>query len=408
MLSAFAASAAFPAACGGASSTPANPAPNDGLSVAARNCRDDLALTAAECTAVLGLALPDTLPPARGNKYGDDPNAVELGFRMFFDARFSNVPDLRCATCHLPEKAFDDALAVSHGKVVLTRNSPTILTAAWMQSYFWDGRADSLWSQPLFAFENANEMDFTRLELAHTLYVSPYRTKYETLFGPMPNLTDTARFPARGIPGDAVFDAMADADKDAVERIAANVGKSLEAYMRKVAVGQAPLDRYLLGDRAAISEYEKKGLSTFVKAKCINCHSGPAFSDGKYYDMKVPVLPGAAADPGRAGGVGVLSLNVFNAQGPYYDHDGSPPPASVPASVATDPTQMGAFRTPTLRHVASTAPYGHNGFYPTLDAVLAQHGDVALDAEQKNSIMVLLLSLVGTYPSRPWSDWPAR
>jgi cytochrome c peroxidase len=395
-----AALAGWPLACGGSESATAESA-----SAAVRGCRDDLALSTKECEDVVALALPEALPPARGNRFGDDARAIELGFRVFFDARFSNVPDVRCATCHLPEKAFGDGLMVSRGRSTLTRNSPTILTAAWMSSYFWDGRADTLWSQPLFAFENKSEMEFSRLELAHAIYASPYRAMYEEIFGVLPDLSDMARFPARGLPGDAAFDALLSADRAAINRVAANMGKALEAYMRKVAVGRAPVDLYLQGDRTAMSEPEKKGLATFVRAKCIACHSGPALSNGKFYNMNVPSLPGAAHDTGRVDGLRVLAANVFNAQGPYYDKDGTPPPMTEATSGNSDD---GAFRTPTLRHIGSTAPYGHNGVYPTLEALLSQHGDVTLDAEQTNSIMVFLLSLVGTYPARPWSDWPAR
>ena len=273
-----------------------------------------------------------------------------------------------------------------------------------MQSYFWDGRADSLWSQPLFAFEKPEEMDFSRLELAHTLYVSPFREKFEKVFGAMPDLTDIARFPAKGRPGDAAFDRMTTADRDAINRVAANVGKTLDAYMRRVATGRAALDRYLLGEKAALSDAEKKGLTAFVRAKCISCHSGPTLSDGKFYDMKVPLAAGALPDTGRADGLKVLAANIFNADGPYYDRDGTTPP-TIPQPTAAD---VGTFRTPTLREVARTAPYAHNGAYPTLEAFLAKHGDVTLDAEAMNSVVLFLLSLNGTYPQRPWSDWPAR
>lgn len=403
-LCALVACAGIMGACGSVGSTVTAPPGEEPVAPELKACREDLGLSPAECTRVMNLKLPETLPPARGNKYADNLQAAELGFRMFYDARFSNVQDLRCATCHLPETAFDDAKTVGIGKATLTRNSPTILTAAWMEPVFWDGRADSLWSQPLFAFESPDEMDMTRLELAHVLFASPYKSKYESIFGQLPALEDEKRFPRRGRPGEPAFDEMAAADRDAVNLIAANIGKSLEAYMRKVSTGMTGLDHYLAGDREALTVAEKKGVAAFVKAKCIDCHSGPSLSDGKFYDMKVPLLPGAGPDRGRAKGLEILAGNVFNAQGPYYDREGDPPvlpPAATPAD-------EGAFRTPTLRNIGRTAPYGHNGFYPTLDAILAAHGEVKLDAEQTNSIMVLLLSLDGAYPQRPWSDWPAR
>src|SRR5690606_3429681 len=110
----------------------------------------DLGVSGERCEELLALALPETLPPSQGNAYADDDAAAELGFLCFYDPRFSGSPDVRCAPCNLPEKSFHDAKPVSEvvpGQPV-ARNSPTILTAAWMGPFFfWDGRADSLWSQ---------------------------------------------------------------------------------------------------------------------------------------------------------------------------------------------------------------------------------------------------------------------
>src|SRR5262249_13004588 len=111
-------------------------------------------LTANECANVRALALTDSLPPSPGNAFADDERAALLGFQIFFGRGFSNGADVRCATCHQPELTFRDSVPVSKGIGSLTRNAPTIYNAARMSVFFWDGRADSLWSQPLFAIEN--------------------------------------------------------------------------------------------------------------------------------------------------------------------------------------------------------------------------------------------------------------
>ena len=213
-------------------------------------CDLDPALTSDECAAVHAMALPP-LPPARGNAKGDDIDAAALGFSVFFDARFSKGETVRCATCHVPENHFSDGKPTSTGLSRLVRHSPTLLNAARMRWVFWDGRADSVWSQPLFAFENPIEMDFTRLEIAHAI-ARLYAQSYEKVFGPLPPLDDAARFPARGKPGDPAWEGMAASDRDAVNLVVANVGKSLEAYVRKLAAGPSAFDRFLAGDATAL------------------------------------------------------------------------------------------------------------------------------------------------------------
>ena len=372
------------------------------------------------CAAVRAMLLPESLPPARGNAYGDSLAAAKFGFQVFFDPRFSLGGQMRCATCHVPETAFHDRRQVSlgRGNRLLPRNSPTLLTAAWTHGdFFWDGRADSLWSQPLFAFESPEEMATTRLDLAHTLSDQPlYHRLYVEAFGLLPDLSDKTRFPPSGRPGDRAFDAMAEADKQSINRIVANLGKALEAYMRKLATGRSRLDRYLLGQAGSLDSSALEGLSVFVKVGCATCHSGPTLSDDRYHDMGVPALPNAAADIGRAGALPILAANPFNRFGVYYDRsdtERSAPLAQAQqrkdhAGVEGAKGGVGKFRTQTLRNISMTAPYGHNGYYATLSDLLAHHGPVRLTPQQADSIQIFLLSLRGIYPERPWNNWPSN
>ena len=366
-------------------------------------CPEELGLDDADCARVAALALPPGLPPPAGNHLGDDLDAARLGFLIFYDPRFSRLPEVRCATCHLPESGFGDGKPVS--EVVagspLARNSPSILNAAWSGPYyFWDGRADSLWSQPLFAFESPLEMASSRLTVAHALYAQPiYRAKYEALFGALPLLDDDARFPAHGRPGQPAYDSMPEADRRAVDQVFANVGKLLEAYMRRVATGRSSLDRYLAGDASALDASAKAGLVTFVRSGCIGCHAGATLSDGDFH----AVLP-SGDDLGREAALGVLADSPFAADGPYFDADAGVAPAPVQPS---GESLRGAFKTPTLRNLARTAPYGYDGRYPTLGDLLAAHAG-AVAPEAQASLTVFLLALNGSYPARPWSDWPAR
>jgi cytochrome c peroxidase len=352
-------------------------------------------LTSAECTQVEAWLLPEKLPPSPGNALADNDDAAQFGFQFFFARGFSNGPDVRCVTCHQPELSFRDHGAVSTGVGKGIRNALTIFNAARMSVFFWDGRADSLWSQPLFAIENPVEMNFTRLEIAHRLSADPVlRPLYEKVFGPMP---DVSSLPARGAPGDPAWDSLPESDQTTTNRIAANVGKSLEAYMRRNITGRSALDRYLLGDESALSDTAKRGLQVFVKAGCIQCHSGPTLSDQSFHDAHVPALPGGAPDPGRSEGSKIAAQNVFNAAGPFADQKG---PAPEP-----DEAAVGAFRTASLRNVALTPPYGHNGALTTLDEAIHLF-DPELVGADFDGLVAFLLSLNGDPSPYPWNNWP--
>jgi cytochrome c peroxidase len=381
-------------------------------------CDLDPALTQAECATVHAMALPAALPPARGNAKGDDPDAAALGFAVFFDARFSAGESVRCATCHMPENRFADGKPTSTGLARITRNAPTLINAARNRWSFWDGRADSVWSQPLFAFEAPLEMGFTRLEIAHTIALH-YAPDYENVFGPLPPLDDTTRFPAKGKPGDPAWDGMTESDREAVDLVVANVGKSLEAYIRKLAAGPSAFDRCLAGDATALDADQRAGLVVFVKNGCPSCHDGPLLSDQKFHALGVPAWPGDPVDVGREGAYATLAASPFTAQGPYWDG----PKEDVPVTPA--PGDFGAFRTPSLRNVSQSGPWGHNGWFATLADAVAFHGPNAasdsaagardpllgtasLSDADLQRVVHFLEALDGDYPLPPWNDWPQR
>lgn len=390
------------------------------------DCPEVPGLDGSLCKQVRELAMPDALPPARGNLYGDDEGAAVLGLGVFFDARFSANNDVRCASCHEPEAFFADGEATSDGGLgVVHRNSPTSMNAAGQRWFFWDGRADSLWSQPLAAFEANAEMGITRLQVAH-LVARHYRDGYEAVFGPLPELEDAARFPAAGAPGDAAYDNMSDADRFAIDRVFANVGKSLEAYMRRSTTGRSRVDEYLLGDERALSVDEVEGLRVFATAGCLACHGGSRFSDESFHNLGVPDVAGAPVDEGRAAGARQLAQSAFSLFGPHADH--IPEEAAGTDELlaeAEDPAALGAFLTPSLRNVVHTAPYGHNGVFATLDDVVDHHlngggvggflGEVdealvpvVLTDDERDSLLLFLATLDGQIPPPPWADWPDR
>ncbi|MEY4508209.1 MAG: hypothetical protein RLZZ450_331 [Pseudomonadota bacterium] len=341
----------------------------------------------------LQFLLPEALPVAPGNKYADRDDVAMLGLGLFFDTGLGNGG---CPRCHLPELAFTDRKPISMGKGVGTRNAPTTFNAARLSVFFWDGHADSLWSQPVFAIESALEMDSSRLALAHHLREDlTLRPKYEAIFGDLP---DMSLWPRAGKPGEPAFDTLDAATQTEVNRVAANVGKALEAYERKNATTRGPIDRFLLGDTSQLSSVSQDGLELFLTQHCDSCHGGPMLTDEDFHDVGFPDLAGAVLE--RVDARAVLERNPFNLLGLYADA-----PPSQPAWLHRPETPLKAFRTPSLRNVARTAPYGHNGALATLRDVLAVHAP-GLSSDEHGALIAFMSSLNGDYPPLPWSSWP--
>ena len=311
--------------------------------------------------------LPDKPPPSPTNRVADNRDTAQLGQMFFFDARFSKEGTISCATCHSPFHGFADVEATSLGNKRGTRNAPTVLNAAYNKWQFWDGRADTLWAQALFALEGEEEQAGTRLQYAH-LIKRHYEAEYETVFGTLPELEDATRFPSNGKPGDSTFDNMSKADQIAVNTIFANIGKAIEAYERLLISRNAPFDRYVAGDEAAITLEAKRGLKIFIgKGVCVLCHGTPHFRDNDFHNLGIPQgeLP---EDTGRFQGIAELLADPFNSAGIYSDSRGDA--TRVLSLLEPRSEHQGEFKTPTLRNVALTPPYFHTGEFPTLTSVI--------------------------------------
>jgi cytochrome c peroxidase len=344
---------------------------------------DPDALTPAERARVATLSPLGAVPPDPTNRFADDPRAARLGHRLFFDAALSGPllgggrAEVSCKTCH-DGPALDDRRSPNHvstGTGTGGRNTPGVLNSSYYRWTNWGGRFDTQWSLVLGAIENPEVMNGTRLAVAHTLFAG-HRAEYDALFDvPLdaaldPGAPDAARFPANGKPAAAgaapgAWEAMAEADRALVDRIFANAGKAVAAYMRTLVARNAPFDRYVAGDEAAISPAARRGVRLFLQ-HCEACHKGPFFTDDSFHAIGT-VQAGAgvpAEDLGRYTDVAPLLASVFRSDGPHSDGAGRLD------GVARDPAQRGRFRTPTLRNVAVTAPYMHAGQLADLAAVV--------------------------------------
>ncbi|MBC8072956.1 MAG: hypothetical protein IAG13_31830 [Deltaproteobacteria bacterium] len=360
--------------------------------------------------AALQALAPDPLPspPADPtNAWADDPAAAAFGQRLFFTPIFSGrlldgdqngmgtslgnkgeTGKVACTSCHVPDDGFSDTRSpsqqISLGAGWGKRRAPSLLDVGHAQLLMWDGRHDAFYNQVFGPYESAAEMNSSRLFVAQQTFAS-FRGEFEAIFGAMPPLDDTARFPAlsaeltgctpldgqapfvcdgeiHGSPGDgAEFDAMSPADQDAVTRVVVNLGKALGAYQRLLSCGAGDFDAWMHGDDTAVSNAAKRGAQLFVgDAGCVDCHDGPLLSDQQFHNVGlVPTLVAASFidvdDRGAAVGLAGALADPLNTAGEFSDGDDGRLPAAVLAE------HEGAFRTPTLRCVAQRPSFFHTG-----------------------------------------------
>ncbi|HEU4580561.1 MAG TPA: cytochrome c peroxidase [Polyangiaceae bacterium] len=343
----------------------------------------------------------DTSPPDNPfNEYATDPDAAAFGHQLFFDKDFSSAVKVQgpsgavgetgkvaCSTCHDPEAYFSDPRptgGMSHGTAYTERNSPSLVNAVYYEWFNWGGRADSLATQGGGTLETTTNAASTRLFVAHVVYAK-YKDQYEAIFGALdpaldPAAPDADRFPpsgrAKSSPDapDGPWELMSADDRQVINQIMANIGKSFEAYERNLVSGSSPFSRYLQDqDSRDFSPAARRGLALFIgKAACNECHRGPTLTDNKFHN--VGVLQAAdehtpPVDEGRFEDIPALLRSQWNSAGRY-----SADPAAGEAKLAgldtPDERTKGQFRTASLLNVAKTAPYFHNGSAATLEDVL--------------------------------------
>jgi cytochrome c peroxidase len=330
------------------------------------------------------------LPPVPAdptNHVSDDPAAARLGQYFFFEKRLSGNGRVSCASCHDPAKNWTDGQATPVQFGLELRHVPSLWNVAYNRWFFWDGRADSLWAQAAEPIENPIEMGSSRLQVAHHVAAEAELARaYEDLFGPLPTLADSNRFPAQGRqvpaepehPHQRAWASMTAEDQAAVDRVLVNVTKSIAAYERLLHDGPAPFDRFVEGLEtgdpealAALDEEARRGLSLFVgRGRCVLCHDGPTLTDSEFHNTGVAPRPGIGElDSGRYGGLRLLLANPLRASREFSD-DPRGEAARRVESLLVNSESWGEFKTPTLRGVARRGPFMHAGQFSTLEEVL--------------------------------------
>lgn len=279
---------------------------------------------------------------------------AELGKQLFFDTRLSATGKTSCNSCHYPEMAFTDGRVVSpkdDGKDN-TRNSPTMHNTGYYERLYWDGRSNGLEANVLAAWKA--QLGGKPEEVSTRLAAVPeYEKAFQAAFGAPPSET--------------------------------TVVHALASFLRTLRSGDSAYDRWQAGQKDAISDAAQKGHALFAgKAGCIVCHTPPLFTDRLFHNTGI----GMQAEKPDVGAGGEKALN--------------------------DPTKTGAFKTPTLRDVAKTAPYFHDGGTKTLteavkfmasgghknphiDPLMLERG---LSDEEVGQLVAFLETLTG---NQPWT-----
>ena len=278
------------------------------------------------------------------------PEKVALGRMLFFETRVSKDGTVSCARCHLPWLYGTDGLQKPIGAEhrVNPRNAPTVLNAALQISAHWRGDRKSVEDQATQALVGPPSFGNPSYEAA------------------MARIKAIAAYPplfAKAFP------------KEADPVTPENWGKALGAYERTL-VTPSPFDRYLAGDESALGPDAKVGLREFMQTGCITCHNGVGVGGGMYQKF------GLVED--------------------YWKATGSPTPDKGRFDVTKDPADMYVFKVPSLRNVAMTPPYFHDGSVATLTDAVRVMGRVqlgrALTDEQVARIVAFLQSLTGRLP----------
>jgi cytochrome c peroxidase len=294
------------------------------------------------------------------------PEKIELGRKLYFDPRLSYSGTISCNSCHNVMAGGDDGVRSSFGIKGQrgNRNAPTVWNAAFLSVQFWDGRAATLEEQALGPLVNPVEMGLPghHVAIERISKIPDYKDEFKKVFGGKKPLT--------------------------IE----NVGKAIAAFERTLITTDSPFDKYIAGDKKAISEQAARGYKTFQEIGCTTCHSGPNFAGptlpmGVGFYQKFPTFPNEALEKKYG----------FSKDLGRFD-------------VTKQETDKNMWRVPTLRNVAITSPYFHNGSVDNLEDAVRIMAKVQLNKDltsrQAKDLVAFLETLTGEFPMIPLPRLP--
>lgn len=321
-------------------------------------------LLSTQALAVEWKALPDIAPAPEDNP--TTPSKIELGKMLYMDPRFSSTGTVSCNSCHNVMEGGDDSRPTSmgvHGKTG-GRNSPTVWNSAFHSVQFWDGRVNLLEDQAKGPVTNPVEMGMSDIEDAmdRVRAIPGYQPYFEKAFGPNSMTVD-------------------------------NAAKAVAAFERTLITPNSPYDKFVKGNKNALTSQQQKGMQKFADIGCVSCHSGPAFNGpenkfGEGFYAKFPTF----------------TDNSYTKQYKLDDDKGR-------ADVTKNAAESNMFRVPTLRNITDTAPYFHNGsvnnLHEAVRVMATTQLNQTLSDNDTNDIVAFLESLTGEYPAITMPRLPA-
>ena len=309
---------------------------------------------------------PPDIPADSSNRVSGIEPAIRLGEMLFFDHKLGLDSNLSCASCHDPGQGFANGRATAMGRVLLARNTSSVMNLKGNRWFGWGGENDSLWAQSIRPILAAEEMASNAGQVKSVLLgKARYREFYQLAFGQTVEHHDD-------------------------DLVLVNTGKALAAYQETLVSPRSAFDEFrdalLAGDREAMQQYPEsaqRGLHLFIGVgRCNLCHLGPAFSNGEFGDVGISYFTADGVDSGRYRGIQQLRANPFNLLGDYNDGESA---ENAIGTVHTHLTQRnwGEFKIPGLRESAQTAPYMHNGSLESLRDVVLHYSE--LDEERLHS-----------------------
>lgn len=293
------------------------------------------------------------------NRSETKASVSQWGASLFFDVRLSGNGKLSCASCHIPNLAFQDGNPTAIGQQLGIRNTPSLLDSAQARWLGWGGTHDSLWSASLAPLLNEGEMNHTLASFTQRMRNTPelasgYKTAYK-----------------QELPPD-----------DAT--LAVDTAKALAAYQATLVSPRNAFDDFrdalARGDTAAAAKYPlaaQRGLRLFIGAgRCTICHAGPRFSNGEFADIGVSFFVLGGVDSGRYSGLQQLLSSDYNRLGRFNDARDSDSLAVITRHVILEPRNFGEFKVPGLRQLTQTSPYMHNGSLNRIEDVVQHYSQL--------------------------------
>ena len=347
-------------------------------------------------------------PDDKKSGLSENKAAIALGSTLFFSRQLSGDNTIACASCHDPLKNWANHQAITSLRPAYpaTRHVPSLWGVKYNRWYFWDGRADSLWSQALQPIERLDEMAGNRTKIAHLIVQdNNLRHRYEAIFGKLPTLLLTTNLAvnARPVwsnpqhPEHCAWLRFSPEIREHINRLFTNIGKAIAAFEETLVSHNSPFDRFAmqlsqpynaLTNSSFLSTKAQRGLKLFIgKAGCTNCHFGANFSDGEFHHS---FLVSIQQDVGRYAGIKALLKDPFNGRSPFNDETKTLKKLKY---VYQNISFRGQFKTPSLRNVAQSYPYMHTGEFKNLYEVLDYYNTISDRQNAKKHQEIVLTSL---------------